>query len=180
MRDVYYKVITNHNKKRVIQSPKQNHFELSTTEVLTLRLLTHDYSKAQILNFLELSSGNYTSLLKSIRSELRCANMFDVQLQALRSGILKREDYVPQIVKDEALVYSKMIFYKLKDEVISKEQINALVLLFFNSCKYNLKEQKNVSLTAQEQNVLELSFKKIAKTHIEKELNISRSKLASL
>lgn len=109
MRDVYYKVITNYNKKKVVVIPGKSPVKLSSLELLTLRLLTHDYSEKQIIDFLDLTESSYNSTIKRIKNTLITVSMFDAQLKAFDSGMLKKEDYLPQLVKDEALVYSKII-----------------------------------------------------------------------
>lgn len=180
MRDVYYKVITNYNKKKVVVIPGKSPVKLSSLELLTLRLLTHDYSEKQIIDFLDLTESSYNSTIKRIKNTLITVSMFDAQLKTFDSGMLKKEDYLPQLVKDEALVYSKIITEKIKEEVVSKEQLNGLIFLFLNSCKYNFLKNHTVNLSEEELKILKLSYKRTPKKHIQQELNISRTRLMTL
>ena len=94
-------------------------------------------------------------------------------IRGFELGILKKEDYIDSIIKEEALIYSEKILKNVNNETYSKEDYAGILMLFLSSCDCSMAKTLKKKYTRVEKKYLTLKFKGITDKDINRVLKLS-------
>ena len=159
---------------------------LNHLELFYLRLYIHGFSDKEISLFLEIDKKVVYAVKRQLQKKYNTKIWEAIIKKAFHSGVLKKSDFIHQIIKEEALICAKYIF----DDHIKtgKTKIVSLKLLiqeYYHSCErrfyevYMSKRQKD-KLTNLELSFINLTFKNLDEDIIAYELNVFISSLNTI
>lgn len=154
-------------------------FDLTKKEIYFLRLVLHNYATFEILDFLEIEIDHYFFMITSIKSKLKCESWYQAILKSFKNNILKHEDYIDDIIKEEAERYSAIIINK-QDYSINKELvIESLIIEYSRDSSNKLKVNQTDKLNQDEEELIWLKYKGFKEGEILVKLNKNSSYLYS-
>lgn len=169
-----------------IKKTSKGKIVLNHLELFYLRLYTHGFSDNKISVFLEIEKRIVNAIKQQLQKKYNTEIWEVIIKKAFHSGILKKSDFIDQIIKEEALTCAKHIF---NDNIkVSQIKITTLKLYikdYYNSCEkrllkvYKAKPQKD-KLTKYELRFINLTFKNTDKDVIAYELNVFISSLETI
>ena len=168
---MFYKSLDIKNKR--IQS-------LSLTEVFVLRLTLHEYSDFEIIDFLEIELEGLFKTLNSIKYKLNANSFFQIVVVSFKKGFLNPEDFVNDIVKNQALLYSETITSYLVQPNIDTDIISNLVLEFYTQSEFKIRDNNKEHFSSLEQDYLDLKVKGVNEEVLEKRLKIGYKEADSM
>lgn len=153
---------------------------LNEKEVYLLRLFLHGYQTFEITDFLEIHIDQYFHMINSIKSKLRCITWYQVIIKSFKNGSLKQEDFIDDIVKNEAVFYSELLIEPSSKPEIELDYISKLVIEFITKCDNKLRFNNKENFSSSELDYLDLKFKGFEEDIIKKRLDRSLKEIETL
>lgn len=153
---------------------------LNNQEVYLLRLVIHDYKTFEIIDFLEIQIDHYFHMINSIKSKLKCNTWYQVIIKSFKNGTLKQEDFIDDIVKNEAVLYSELLANHLIKSGADLTHIAKLVKEFLVKCDIKLRDNNKENFSKSEQDYLDLKFKGKGEESIKKRLKMGSKEIETI
>ena len=173
--------------KKITNDENLKNSLLNSMQTTYLRLLVHNYSDKQIQTHFELNKRDFNILQESIKEKFFTKDWLKIIARSFEIGILDPKDYVSNIVREEALRYTNIIFL---NHIITapssffapKNTIRSLIIEFYDCCnKRFLKQAKNLpELNPVLKKYLQLKLNGLEKEVIQKLLNLTENTLDSV
>lgn len=154
----------------------------STIESLYLRLYTHNYTSAKMSLILEQNSNGISSIRNNIRRKYKSKDWLKIIQLAIKNNHLNKVDFLEDIVKQEASIYSQLILNSYIDNTKKTDKALKDVLQeYYNNCELKInknykKEGLKDKLTSIEIALIKLKFNGESIENIAKVLNITENK----
>ncbi|MBB3123366.1 hypothetical protein FHS04_000863 [Mesoflavibacter sabulilitoris] len=145
---------------------------LNTKEIYFIRLVLHGYKTYDIVKYLEIEIEQYYKIINSIKLKLNCTSWYKVVIKSFELEIIKLEDFLDNLVKEEALLFEEEIMSKLIKEKVSNKEIRYLVSDFYNSCTSKLENLCTDVFSEEEKFFLRLKFEGNNDESIERKLKL--------
>ncbi len=160
------------------QEKKSIRNKLTSREVYYLRLVLHGCRPVEICRFFNFEEEAGYSLEKKIKGKLNCKTVTSAIIKAFEINILDKYDFVDQLIKDRAVIYTDLISCKIEEltEENENERVNVLgmtVLEFYKECEIELQKKCKVVFELEEKNYLELKYINTQAGYIAEKLNLS-------
>lgn len=126
---------SHHNLK--IVRPESQKVILSHLELFYLRLNVHRFCDKRISHFLDLDIQKIYALKKQIKAKYKTKIWESIIIQAFNNRTLKKIDFVPNIVMEEAVKYTNKIFGR-DDSKFKIIKVKNDIVKFLQSCEEKL------------------------------------------
>ena len=150
--------------------------KLEPREVYYLRLLLHGYSSLEVCDFFNVKEGTLNKYKKSMKAKLYCKTDTEAIVEAFSLNILNKYDFVDQLIKDQAIVYTDIIWNRIHEPTEDKNKgiftLGEIILEFYKKCEIDLRAKSNIFFNLKEKNYIELKFKGFSNSYIAKELKL--------
>lgn len=153
---------------------------LNNQELYLLRLVMHNYQTIEITEFLEIQIDHYFYMINSIKSKLKCNTWYQVIIKCFKNGTLKQEDFIDEIIKKEAVIYSEVLADYLMNSDVALAYIAKLVKEFIVKCDNKLRDNNKENFSRTERDYLDLKFSGKDEEYVKKRLNRSVKEVDSL
>lgn len=166
----------------------RNKIIINYLEIFYLRLIVHGLSTAEISEFLELDITKVYTLKSRISTKFQTENWTKIITQAFKQGHLNKLDFIEDIIKQEALKQTQVLFdiyIKIDKPTLSFQDLKNAILEFYYQAELqmsNMYDNKdaNDKLTVKETAFLKLKYKGVPNSEISKRLNITNKELKQI
>ncbi|MFI1770605.1 hypothetical protein [Thalassobellus citreus] len=136
---------------------------LTFDELAYLKLFIHNFNDNKIAIFLDIDRKCVYYIKYSIFERFNTRDWNEIICKAFEMGIVKKEDFFPDVIKRVSLVYTEIIF---KEQVLKKtlktKLIEKFLLEFYKCCENELNKESlkdlNSELTSEEVDILRHQF----------------------
>ncbi|WP_335973301.1 hypothetical protein [Gaetbulibacter jejuensis] len=150
---------------------------LNTTEVYVLRLILHGYSNFEIIDFLEIELDRLFKTIDSIKFKMGCTSWYRVIIKSFQLEVIKQEDFIDEIVKQQALIFSEKIATNIFVQKVSNKDVKKQIIEFYHHCNSVLKHNNKENFSVDEREYLKLKFKGLSNDNISGKLQLGNDKI---
>lgn len=148
--------------------------QLTTKERYFLRLITHGFETSDILSFLSLTNKNYFDYISTVKEKLNCKSWYQVTIKAFELKILDIEDYVDDLVKNQALLELKVIINNIDVSLLNFTTTKQNLLNFHKNCVNTSNTKKSIKISNIEKDFLKLKFSGLDNNIIDLKLKLTK------
>jgi DNA-binding CsgD family transcriptional regulator len=150
---------------------------LNKTELYVLRLILHGYSNFEIIDFLEIELDQFFKVEQSIKFKLGCTSWYKVIIKSFQLEVIKQEDFIDEIVKQQALMFSEKITTKVSAQKVSNKEVKNIIIEFYQHCNTALKQSNKENFSIDEREYLKLKFKGLSNDSINGKLQLGNEQI---
>lgn len=154
------------NEIDVVRDNTIKPLKLNAREVYLIRLILHGFTAIEIKSFLEIELDQYFQTIAVIKLKLGCSSWYQVIIKGFKSHLLNHEDFIDNLVKQQALVSCNDFFINRNLYVNNHNKIYQDLLAFQLKCNQLLKQAKKEDFSIVEQQYLQLKFNGVANQFI--------------
>ncbi len=170
------------NTYKIKESFVPNGIMLRPSELMYLRLFVHDFCSSEKCEFLDIDLKRNYHIRSNLYKKFGSKSWMEIVCKAFKIGVLKKEDYIDDVVKRISLEYTRLFFgrYREKDLLV-KEEIEGFILEYVRYCDDELFREKlskvKPELTKVEVDYIKYKYQNLKTPDILRKLSVNVKKL---